>query len=279
MNTIKNAPLALVTGASRGIGKAIAEALAEAGYHLILTCSHTLPDLQEVAACLEEKYGITCTAMAADASEPAAIEKVFASLDHLDVLVNNAGISYIGLLTDMSVEEWQHVLNTNLSSCFYTRDAIVNAANNSLLGGGGVDGAIHWAAGPELLDECRTLQGCPTGEAKITKGYRLKARHVIHTVGPIYRNGQHGEPELLENCYRNSLRLAKENRLRTIAFPSISTGVYGYPIEEAAQIAIRTIDTFLKENPEIQQVTMCCFSGYDKSVYTKALEQITTHEP
>ena len=140
-------------------------------------------------------------------------------------------------------------------------------------------GAIHWGAGPELLDECRTLQGCPTGEAKITKGYRLKARHVIHTVGPIYRNGQHGEPELLENCYRNSLRLAKENRLRTIAFPSISTGVYGYPIEEAAQIAIRTIDTFLKENPEIQQVTMCCFSGYDKSVYTKALEQITTHEP
>ena len=138
---------------------------------------------------------------------------------------------------------------------------------------------IKELAGPELLDECRTLQGCPTGEAKITKGYRLKARHVIHTVGPIYRNGQHGEPELLENCYRNSLRLAKENRLRTIAFPSISTGVYGYPIEEAAQIAIRTIDTFLKENPEIQQVTMCCFSGYDKSVYTKALEQITTHEP
>lgn len=158
-------------------------------------------------------------------------------------------------------------------------DAIVNAANNSLLGGGGVDGAIHRAAGPELLAECRTLHGCPTGEAKMTKGYRLKARHIIHTVGPIYRDGQHGEPELLENCYRNSLRLARENSLKSIAFPSISTGVYGYPIREAARIATRTISDFLKENPEIQQVTMCCFSGYDKSVYTEALERITTHEP
>ena len=120
MNTIHTAPLALVTGASRGIGKAIAETLAEAGYHLILTCSHTLAELQASSASLEEKYGITCTAVAADASDPAAIEKIFASLDHLDVLVNNAGISYIGLLTDMSVEEWQRVLNTNLSSCFYT---------------------------------------------------------------------------------------------------------------------------------------------------------------
>lgn len=120
MNTTKNAPLAMITGASRGIGKAIAEALAEAGYHLILTCHHTLTELQDVAASLEEKYGILCTTVAADASDPAAIEKLFASLDHLDVLVNNAGISHIGLLTDMSVEEWQHVLNTNLSSCFYT---------------------------------------------------------------------------------------------------------------------------------------------------------------
>ena len=120
MNTINKAPLAMVTGASRGIGKAIAETLAEAGYHLILTCNHTLAELQTIAASLEEKYNITCAAAAADASDPAAIEKIFASLDHLDVLVNNAGISYISLLTDMSVEEWQRVINTNLSSCFYT---------------------------------------------------------------------------------------------------------------------------------------------------------------
>lgn len=120
MNITKNAPLAMVTGASRGIGRAIAEALAGTGYDLILTCCHTLPELQEAAASLEEKYGITCTAVTADASDPSAIEKIFASLDHLDVLVNNAGISYIGLLTDMSVDEWQHIINTNLSSCFYT---------------------------------------------------------------------------------------------------------------------------------------------------------------
>ena len=120
MNITKNAPLAMVTGASRGIGKAIAEALAGAGYHLILTCNHTLPELQDVAVSLERKYGIHCTALAADASDPTAIQKIFASLNHLDVLVNNAGISYIGLLTDMSVKEWQSIINTNLSSCFYT---------------------------------------------------------------------------------------------------------------------------------------------------------------
>ena len=157
-------------------------------------------------------------------------------------------------------------------------DAIVNAANNSLLGGGGVDGAIHRAAGPELLAECRGLHGCPTGEAKITKGYRLKARHVIHTVGPIYRDGKHGEPELLASCYRQSQRLAKENGLHSIAFPSISTGVYGYPIEAAARIAMGELTRFAAANPEIQLI-MCCFSAHDRQVYEAAYEAITRPRP
>lgn len=157
-------------------------------------------------------------------------------------------------------------------------DAIVNAANNSLLGGGGVDGAIHRVAGPELLAECRGLHGCPTGEAKITKGYRLKARHVIHTVGPIYRDGKHGEPELLASCYRQSLRLAKENGLHSIAFPSISTGVYGYPIEAAARIAMGELTRFAAANPEIQLI-MCCFSAHDRQVYEAAYEAITRPRP
>jgi O-acetyl-ADP-ribose deacetylase (regulator of RNase III) len=145
-------------------------------------------------------------------------------------------------------------------------DAIVNAANESLLGGGGVDGAIHRAAGPGLLEECRTLGGCPTGEARITGGYRLKARYVIHTVGPIYRGGKHGEADLLASCYRNSLRLAVEKGVRSIAFPNISTGIYGYPKEEAARIAIRTVKDFLL-TADWLHVIFCCFDDENFRLY------------
>ena len=148
-------------------------------------------------------------------------------------------------------------------------DAIVNAANSSLLGGGGVDGAIHRAAGPELLDECRLLHGCKTGEAKITKGYRLPARHVIHTVGPVWRGGMEGEAGLLENCYRRSLELAAEHSLGSIAFPAISTGIYGYPIAEAATIAVKTVREFVKGYSF--EVTFCCFSAKDLEVYQEEL--------
>lgn len=149
--------------------------------------------------------------------------------------------------------------------------AIVNAANSSLLGGGGVDGAIHRAAGPELLAECRLLGGCKTGYAKITKGYRLPARFVIHTVGPVWHGGKSGEPELLASCYRRSLEIADVNTLSDLAFPCISTGVYGYPIEPAAKIAVHTVRAFTAEFPAIETVIFCCHSSGDFQVYQQLL--------
>ena len=152
-------------------------------------------------------------------------------------------------------------------------DVIVNAANRTLLGGGGVDGAIHRAAGPQLLEECRALGGCDTGEAKMTKGYRLPARYVIHAVGPVWKGGDQGEPDLLASCYRRSLELAEAKDLRSIAFPSISTGVYGYPLDKAARIALKTVKAWLKETGSAMEVTFCCFSETDRSVYDLLLIQ------
>lgn len=152
-------------------------------------------------------------------------------------------------------------------------DAIVNAANQSLLGGGGVDGAIHRAAGAKLLAECRALGGCPTGQAKITAGYNLPAKHVIHTVGPVWHGDTRGEDDLLASCYRNSLALAEQHGCRTIAFPSISTGAYGFPIDRASRIALREIAAFLETSRVVQRVTVVCFSAADAEVYKKSLAQ------
>ena len=152
-------------------------------------------------------------------------------------------------------------------------DAIVNAANETLLGGGGVDGAIHRAAGPELLAECRTIGGCPTGQARLTKGYRLPAAYVIHTVGPVWRGGQYGEPALLADCYRNSLALALQHNVRTIAFPAISCGVYGYPVEDAAHIALHEVSTFLATHEQLHKVLLCCFSESVLNIYQQVYQR------
>ncbi|MFZ6653876.1 O-acetyl-ADP-ribose deacetylase [Undibacterium sp. TJN19] len=154
-------------------------------------------------------------------------------------------------------------------------DAIVNAANSSLLGGGGVDGAIHRAAGPDLVHECRLLGGCKTGDAKLSKGYRLPASFIIHTVGPVWRGGSNGEAELLASCYRRVMEVAASKPIHSLAFPSISTGIYGYPIDQAAQVALDTLNALAPDFPAINEIIFCCFSDADLQVYETALNKIS----
>ena len=158
-------------------------------------------------------------------------------------------------------------------------DAIVNAANTTLLGGGGVDGAIHRAAGPELLAECRALGGCATGQAKITRGYKLPAKWVIHTVGPVWQDGSQGEDELLANCYRNCFALVEQHGIKTVAFPAISTGVYGFPQERAARIAVRKTRSFLEQNSSVEKVVLVCFGSSALKIYEAAAREIFNSRP
>ncbi|HEV2293758.1 MAG TPA: O-acetyl-ADP-ribose deacetylase [Tepidisphaeraceae bacterium] len=153
-------------------------------------------------------------------------------------------------------------------------DAIVNAANESLLGGGGVDGAIHRAAGPQLLQECKTIGGCPTGEARLTNGYNLPAKYVIHTVGPVWQGGGHGEDDLLAACYRHSLSIALRHQIRSIAFPAISTGVYRFPLNRAAAIAANEVDRFLQTYPQFDRVIFCCFGKESRAAYERAVQAL-----
>jgi O-acetyl-ADP-ribose deacetylase (regulator of RNase III) len=164
------------------------------------------------------------------------------------------------------------VINADITTL--ALDAIVNAANESLLGGGGVDGAIHRAAGPKLLEECRTIGGCPTGEARLTRGYNLPAKFVIHTVGPVWQGGDRGEDDLLAGCYRHSLSLALRTHIRSIAFPAISTGVYHFPLDRAATIAATETHRFLETYPEFDRVIFCCFGRESLDAYTRAVERV-----